>query len=66
MCDQYDLSVHQAISPNKMPPDFNESLRNLGLSTNQPEPPLVDVNARDIISLNIDHHQGKIVTQTKQ
>ena len=34
MCDQYDLNVHEVISPNKMPPDFNESLRNLGLSTN--------------------------------
>ena len=48
-----------------MPPNFTETLRSLGLSINQPEPNLIDVNSRDIISLNIDH-KAKVVAEKKQ
>ena len=58
--DSFDQSIHQAVSPNKMPPNFNDELKSLGMKTDQPEPTLVDVCSRDIISLQIDHKNERV------
>ena len=54
------MQIHNAVSPNKMPPPFADELKYFGLKSDQPEPTLVDVCSRDIISLQIDHKNERV------